>query len=200
MKRYAAGLATALLIAGCQQDATGPTPVPDLTIRAKGSNGRIPFETYGCDFALSPGKVWQTGDILHIRGQSSHGLHLSTNELVSGSIRLFAVNADINLVTGEGTFSGNLVLTPTKFEGDGSWRAHFKGFLPGVPGGPFIGDPPTQILSHMVAHGTGALGGRTLEFDHTVNMAFAIPPEITFPEGCEWTGELFKGFIFSKRR
>lgn len=197
MTRHAMCLAAALTILACQGDAAGP--MASIQPRASGvakSNGETPFESFGCDREFTPGRVWQTGDILHVRGQSSSGLHLSTNPLVSGSIRVFEVNADINLSTGEGDFSGLLELTPTALDGAGSWRTHFKGSIPGVPGGPLIGDPPTLILSHMVAHGTGALAGGTLEFDHTANLAFAHPD---FPAGCSWTGELFQGFVSTAR-
>ena len=195
MKRSVSVLATAMLVVACTTDANAPV-APLTAVQTALAVGRsdveTPFESFGCDMGLTEGKTWITGDWLHIRGQSSFGLHLSTNPLVSGAITVDNVNADINLATGTGDFSGQLTLTPTALDGSGTWHAHFKGEIPGVPGGPLIGDPPTLILSHMVAHGTEALAGQELEFDHTANLAFAHP---VFPAGCEWTGELFKGVV-----
>ena len=192
MNRTAPVLGAAMLVVACTADQiTVPLSAPSSVAAARSVSG-APFESFGCDQGLTDGKVWITGDGLHIRGQSSLGMHLSTDPNVSGSIRVYDVNADINLVTGTGDFSGQLELTPTALGGSGAWHTHFKGSIPGVPGGPLVGDPPTLILSHMLAHGTGALAGGTLEFDHTANLAFEHPD---FPDGCEWTGELFKGVV-----
>jgi hypothetical protein len=192
-------LAAALVLTGCGAEVSAPRQIP-LTPSASvaATNGkRTPFEAF--DFICpdtpdwDPGTTTVAGNMLHLRDLVTHSYEYSTNPLIAGTTTAW-VDAQINTLNNAGSFSGVYEITPTALAGTGTWRgtfgAHFKG-------GKFEGSPLTLVDSHMILHGTGALEGLTLMFDHIVNLAFAHPAA-PFP-GCEFDGEKLVGVILDPR-
>ena len=193
--------AAALVLTACQSEITVPTLAPGtpLASAVASTEKRTPFETF--DFwgpeclvpPSEPGVVTVTGNTLHIRDVVNHSYTVSTSPLVTGPENVW-VDADVNLENGAGSFHGILELVPTALGGSGTWRGSFGAHL---KGGQFAENPLTLVDAHMVLHGTGALEGLTLMFDHFANINFAHPAP-PFP-GCEFDGEKLVGVILDPR-
>lgn len=197
MKRHTASVAAALLVlGGCEREVTAPRPQAReiRAAEAVGTEKRTAFESFDfdCGWPSSPPTRTLTGNMLHVRDLINYSYHVSTNELLEGRLTVW-VGANVNLSNGAGSFHGVLELAPTVLAGTGSWVGSFGAHL---KGGKFDGNPLTLVDAHMVAHGTGALEGQTLMFDHLVNTAFEHPEG---PVGCTFSGELFKGVILEPR-
>jgi hypothetical protein len=130
--------------------------------------------------------------MLQIRNLTNLGHVVSTNPLVDGP-HTVQVNVNINLSSGAGNFWGALEIRPTALAGQGTWVGSFAGHL---KGGRLAGDPLTLVDARIVVHGTGALDGSKLMFDHLINPAFEAPAG---PVGCTFNGEVWSGVILDPR-
>jgi hypothetical protein len=199
MKARVPSFAAAILaLAGCSGDPTGLAKVSELKIAQVSAAGTTTaFESF--DFACpglpesDPGNVTVTGNTLHARDVVNYSYHVSSNPLAEGLLTVW-VSANVNLSNGAGDFTGSLELAPAILSGTGSWVGSFGGHFKGAK---LEGNPLTLVDSHMIAQGTGVLGGLSMKFDHIVNPAFEHPDG---PDGCTFDGEVFKGSIFAPRR
>lgn len=125
-----------------------------------------PYNAHIESALIDPGKQWVTKDgILHIRGSYWMGTEVGT---LGSSILEDWLSFNINLATGEGTFSGNWLLT---FEGRGtiSGRATGKISQGYLITGEFIGTHATGEFEDVQKK--GSLDGMLLDPTHAVMEA-----------------------------
>jgi hypothetical protein len=123
-----------------------------LLVMALGANAQatrtnVTSYEYDC-IAQQPDKVWMEGNVLHVRGVVHKNVNVSDNPEIKG-INTTVADADINLKTGYTYVRGTMSFKPKGIQGtwEGTWI-----FISnkGVSGG------------SAVAHGTGALEGKSL--------------------------------------
>ena len=123
-----------------------------LLVMALGANAQatrtnVTSYEYDC-IAQQPDKVWMEGNVLHVRGVVHKNVNVSDNPEFKG-INTTVADADINLKTGYTYVRGTMSFKPKGIQGtwEGTWI-----FISnkGVSGG------------SAVAHGTGALEGKSL--------------------------------------
>ena len=109
---------------------------------------RTYLTSYEYDCLVDPGKVWMEGNILHIRGRVHINVDVSDTPEFNGINTTFA-DADINMKTGYAEIRGTLSFQPEGIAGtwEGSWTWN---------GNKGVG------FGRTVAHGTGALTGKSL--------------------------------------
>jgi hypothetical protein len=74
---------------------------------------------------LAPEEVWETGEVLHLRGVVSTGTTFG-EPYFSGTFEN-RTDIDLNLATGKGDVQGTVLIMPNAY--DGSWQGDFKGHI-----------------------------------------------------------------------
>jgi hypothetical protein len=98
--------------------------------------------------AQQPEKVWMEGNVLHVRGVVHKNVNVSDTQEING-INTTVADADINMKTGYAYIRGTMSLKPKGIQGtwEGTWI--------------FISSKKLNSGT-AVAHGTGALEGKSL--------------------------------------
>ena len=123
----------------------------------------VPYSSHIESALVDPGKQWVTKDgILHIRDSYWVGTEVGT---LGNSTFEDWLSFNINLVTGEGTFSGHWLLT---FQGRGTISGSARGTISMgyLINGMFIGTHGTSEFEHVQKK--GSLNGMLVDPTHTV--------------------------------
>ena len=117
-----------------------------LTASAQTNRTRLTAFEYDC--LVDEGTMWLKGNVLHIRGRVHVNVDVSDTPEFNG-INTTVADADINLKTGQAEIRGTLSFQPEGIAGtwEGSWTWN---------GNKGVG------FGRSVAHGTGALAGKSL--------------------------------------
>ena len=142
-----------------------------FTVSAKTTRAGLNSVEYDC--LTDPGKMWMEGNILHIRGREHVNVDVSDAPELNG-INTTVADAEINMATGFVEIRGTFRFQPEGIQGawEGSWI--------------FIGNKGV-LNTRSVAHGTGALAGKSL-FLHMYDVPYDPITEtmcagIGIPEG-----------------
>jgi hypothetical protein len=120
-----------------------------MTLGANAQATRTKVTSYEHDcLSQQPDKLWMEGDVLHIRGVGHKNVNISDTAEMNG-INTTVADADINMKTGYAYIRGTMSLKPKGIQGtwEGTWV--------------FINSKGVNSGS-AVAHGTGALEGKSL--------------------------------------
>jgi len=123
---------------------------------------------YDCFTGLET--VWQEGNVLHMRGVGHTNVHVSASPELNG-INTTLADADFNLMNGNTSIRGTSSWQPEGIAGtwEGSWN--------------FIANKGV-VKGQAVAHGTGALSGKTLFLE-----IYDVAPSPGDAAHCEGIGE-----------
>lgn len=138
---------------------------------AKAGTTRTDFTSTEYVCGLSMDKMWQEGNVLHIRGYEHRNPNISTTPEMNGLNTTFA-NADINLLTGVTIIRGTFSIKPDGI--DGTWEGTWV--FNGVPGG--------SGAVRGVGRGTGDLAGKLIYL-----KVYDLPPDSGDPAMCAGIGE-----------
>ena len=118
-----------------------------LGASAKATRTNVTSYEHDC-LTQQPDKLWMEGDVLHIRGVGHKNVNISDTPEFNGINTTWA-DADINMKTGYAYIRGTMSFKPQGIEGtwEGTWI--------------FINSKKVNSGS-AVAHGTGALEGKSL--------------------------------------
>ena len=122
----------------------------------------VPYSSNIESALIDPGKQWVTEDgILHIRDSYWKGTEVGT---LGNGIFEDWLSFNINLATGEGTFSGHWLLT---YEGRGTISGSARGTISMgyLINGMFIGTHGTSEFEHVQKK--GSLNGMLVDSTHT---------------------------------
>jgi hypothetical protein len=120
-----------------------------ISLGASAQATRTNITSYEHDcLSQQPEKVWMEGDVLHVRGVIHKNVNVSDTPEYNG-INTTIADADINMKTGYTYVRGTMSFKPKGIQGtwEGTWI--------------FIANKGTSGGS-SVAHGTGALEGKSL--------------------------------------
>lgn len=131
-----------------------------VNLPTKAGATRTPVSSFEYDCAVSMEKMWIEGQVMHIRNYKHVNLDVSDNPELNG-INTTLADAEINLVTGDMLIRGTMSFQPEGI--DGTWEGAWTSIT-------------TKGVSRTesVAHGTGALAGKTL----FLNIADAAPTDM----------------------
>lgn len=115
---------------------------------ASAQTTRTELTAFEYDCLVDPGTMWMEGNVMHIRGVVHVNVDVSDTPEFNG-INTTVADADINLKTGYAEIRGTLSFQPEGIAGtwEGSWTWN---------GNKGVG------FGRSVAHGTGALAGKSL--------------------------------------
>jgi hypothetical protein len=157
-----------------------------MTFAASAQTTRTDLNSKEYDCLTDPGEVWMEGNILHIRGIEHVNVDVSDTPELNG-INTTVADAEINMATGFVEIRGTFHFQPKGIQGtwEGSWV--------------FIGNKGV-LNSRTVAHGTGALAGKSL-FLHMYDLPYdptteALCAGIGIPEGTMY----IEGYILDPGR
>jgi hypothetical protein len=160
-KRVAITLAAAVLVALLLGTAS----------QVGGQAVRYDVSSYEYDCFTGMETVWQAGNVLHMRGVDHTNVNISASLELRG-INTTVADADFNLKTGYGAIRGTMSFQPDGIAGawEGSWTFIYNNGVGGT--------------GRAVAHGTGALKGKTLFLD-----LYDAEPDGNLEAACEGIGD-----------
>lgn len=148
-----------------------------VTFAVSAQTTRTYINSVEYDCLTDLGEVWMDGNILHIRGREHVNVDVSDTPELNG-INTTVADAEINMATGFVEIRGTFHFQPEGIQGawEGSWI--------------FIGNKGV-LNTRSVAHGTGALAGKSL-FLHMYDVPYDPITEemcagIGAPEGTMYT-------------
>jgi hypothetical protein len=132
---------------------------------------RYDVSSYEYDCFTGMEKVWEEGNVLHVRGVGHTNVNVSTNPELNG-INTTVADADFNLKTGYAVIRGTMSLQPDGIAGtwEGTWT--------------FIYNKGVGVTGRAVAQGTGVLKGKTLFLD-----LYDAEPDGNLQARCEGIGD-----------
>jgi hypothetical protein len=132
---------------------------------------RHDVSSYEYDCFTGMETVWQEGNVLHLRRVGHTNVSTSENPELSG-VNTTVADADVNLKTGVMVIRGTMSFQPEGIAGtwEGSWT--------------FIYNKGVGGTGQGVAHGTGALNGKTLFLD-----LYDAEPDGNLEAECQGIGE-----------
>jgi hypothetical protein len=141
-----------------------------MTFAASAQTTRTYVSSFEYDCLTDLGEVWMDGNIMHIRGREHVNVDISDYPELNG-INTTVADAEINMATGFVEIRGTFHFEPEGI--DGTWE------------GTWIFVANNGVLnSKTVAHGTGALAGKSL----FLNM-YDVPYEPITEEMCAGIGD-----------
>lgn len=140
-----------------------------MALQVSAQSTRTDFTTVEYDCLTGEGEVWQEGNVLHIRDRLHTNFDISDNPMWNG-VNTTIADADINLKIGNAAIRGTLSFQPEGIDGtwEGTWVWMYNRGL-GYGWG--------------VAHGTGALEGKT-----SFMKVYDAPYDPVIEEMCAGTG------------
>lgn len=143
----------------------------------------VRYDVSGIEYDCLTGMeaMWQQGNVLHLRGVGHSNVTVSASPELSG-INTTLADAEFNLRNGNVTIRGTSSWQPTGI--DGAWEGTWT----------FLANRGI-VRAQTVAHGTGALSGKTLFLE-----IYDAAPSPGDPAFCEGIGEyegtvMFEGYI-----
>jgi hypothetical protein len=132
---------------------------------------RYDVSSYEYDCFTRMETVWQEGNVLHMRGVGHTNVNVSANPELNG-INTTVADADFNLKTGNAVIRGTMSFRPEGIAGtwEGTWTFIYNRGIGGT--------------GRAVAHGAGALKGRTLFLD-----LYDAEPDDKVEEMCSGIGD-----------
>jgi hypothetical protein len=137
-------------------------------VSAKAIRDDVSSYEYDCFTGLET--MWQEGNVLHMRGVHHTNVNVSDNPELNG-INTTVADAEFNLATGNVVIRGTMSLQPAEI--DGTWEGTWT----------FIANNGVNS-GKAVAHGTGALTGKSLFLD-----LYDAEPDGKLETACAGIGE-----------